>query len=73
MRKPSSGKVRECMSESFYIYEAQSKKENGLSADQREEFIAMLQLWTGWNRSAFEKLTDHELVELVDRHRMNRW
>lgn len=34
----------------------------------REEMISLLVLWTGWKVTAFEKLTDRELVRMYDRH-----
>lgn len=39
-----------------------------MSEEVREEMIATLILWTGWARSAFENLTDREIIKLHDRH-----
>lgn len=37
-----------------------------MSAAEREELIYTLHLRTGWNLSAFEKMTDQELRKLYD-------
>jgi len=39
-----------------------------MKPEYREEMIAALILWTGWNKSAFDKLSDRELTEMYDRH-----
>lgn len=39
-----------------------------MTEEIREEMIATLILWTGWARSAFEKLTERELIKMYDRH-----
>lgn len=39
-----------------------------MSKEIREEMIATLILWTGWAESAFESLTDRELIKMYDRH-----
>ncbi|BAQ11469.1 hypothetical protein OXB_2999 [Bacillus sp. OxB-1] len=38
-----------------------------MTPGQREELIALLTLWTGWNRSAFENMTDRELLQEYER------
>lgn len=42
----------------------------GLTVEHRNEVIEFLVMWTGWAASAFEKMTDKELLALYDRHRM---
>lgn len=43
-----------------------------MSDEQRHEVVEWLVIWTGWARSAFEKLADRELLELYERHDLNR-
>lgn len=39
-----------------------------MTEEVREEMIATLILWTGWARSAFESLSDKDIIKMYDRH-----
>jgi len=35
-----------------------------MTAEEREQLIDWLIVWTGWAREAFEKMSDEELLEM---------
>ena len=38
-----------------------------LPEKEREQIVALLVIWTGWAESAFEKMTDKEILQEFDR------
>lgn len=40
-----------------------------MTAEERDELISWLVMWTGWQRSAFESKGNRELLRLADRYR----
>jgi hypothetical protein len=38
-----------------------------MKPDEREQIIALLVIWTGYAESAFENMTDKELLQEFDR------
>lgn len=39
-----------------------------MPTEQREQLISLLIIWTGWNESVFENMTDREVAEHYDRY-----